>query len=425
MNKTHVCIVGLGYVGLPLACLCAEKGFKVTGFDIDNRIIGNLRQGITIIDDLELKEKVMHLKNSVTYSVDPVVIKEADIVIVCVPTPVTEDHLPNLKPLEGAIETVKSNIKQGALVIIESTIFPGTTEEVILPLFSSSNFNVGVDFYLAHCPERIDPGNKKWNVGNIPRVVGGITEECANKAFEFYNQIIDNDVLKVNSVKAAEATKVMENSFRDINIAFMNELAMSFEKMGIDITEVIKAASTKPFSFMPHWPGCGVGGHCIPVDPYYLIEKAKQSGFEHKFLKLARQINNSMPTYTITKVSDVLNKLNFNPVDATITVLGVAYKPNVNDTRESPAFMIIEELRSLGVKLKIYDPFVPEQSNVSSFEDALTCDCLVLVTSHQQFNNIVPELLRSKGVKAIVDGRNFFNKEDILKQGILYKGIGK
>jgi len=328
-----------------------------------------------------------------------------------------------LDPLINAVNTIKSNLKTGALVVLESTIFPGTTEDIILPLFD--NLICGEDYFLAHCPERIDPGNLKWNVSNIPRVVGGVSEICTTHAFNFYNSIIDAEILKLNSVKAVEATKVMENSFRDINIAFMNELAMSFEKMGIDITEVIKAASTKPFSFMPHWPGCGVGGHCIPVDPYYLIEKAKQSGFEHKFLKLARQINNSMPNYTVQKVVDGLNEIGKSVKGSKVTILGLAYKPDVSDIRESPSFKIIELLKKKGANLIIYDPFVLDHSNVLTLDEALHCDCVVLVTSHSQFKTISSDLLKQKDVRVLIDGRNFFNGKEIIDQGIVYKGIGK
>ncbi|MFH1439364.1 MAG: nucleotide sugar dehydrogenase [Candidatus Woesearchaeota archaeon] len=423
MDSRKVCIVGLGYVGLPLACLCAEKGYSTIGYDINSKIIEHLKDGITIIEDKILKNKIKNFSDKIVYSFDPKIIQSADIIIICVPTPIKTDYKPNLDPLISAVNTIKHNLKYGALVIIESTIYPGTSEEIVLPIFA--NLKCGKDYFLAHCPERIDPGNAEWDVSNIPRVIGGVTEQCADLAIDFYRSIISADILRLNSIKAVEATKVMENSFRDINIAFMNEMAKSFDKMGIDIMDVIRAASTKPFSFLPHYPGCGVGGHCIPVDPYYLIEKAKETGFEHKFLMLAREINNSMPLYTTELVVDALNELGLSVKDTKISILGLAYKPDVNDIRESPSFKIINFLRKKGANLLIYDPFIPDQSNVSTIYEALDCDCLVLVTSHSEFKDISPQLLKDKRVRAVIDGRNLFDKNDIIAHGIIYKGIGR
>jgi UDP-N-acetyl-D-glucosamine dehydrogenase len=423
MQSLKICIVGLGYVGLPLACLCAKKGYETIGYDIDQDLILELSQGNTRINEISLKEKLALVKDKICFSSNPDVIRSADIVLVCVPTPINKQYKPNLEPLIGATKDVKQNLKSGALIILESTIFPGTSEEVVLPLFKP--FIVGKDFYLAHCPERIDPGNKTWTTNNIPRIVGGITEECAEKAYDFYKSILDADILKLDSIKAAEATKIMENSFRDINIAFVNEMAKSFDRMGIDIMEVIKAASTKPFSFMPHYPGCGVGGHCIPVDPYYLIEKAKETGFEHKFLELAREINNSMPKYTVQKVVDGLNEIGKSVNGTKITILGLAYKPNVNDMRESPSFKIIEFLQQKGANVTIYDPYVLEKSTVQTLNDALNAECIVLATGHDEFKQITPELLKEKNVKVVIDGRNFFDKINIKKVNIIYHAIGR
>ncbi|MBT4540752.1 nucleotide sugar dehydrogenase [Candidatus Woesearchaeota archaeon] len=423
MQNSKICIVGLGYVGLPLACLCAKKAFTTFGYDINNKVIEELKKGETIINEQSLKEKLALVKDKITFSSSPQIIKEADVVVVCVPTPINEQYRPNLEPLISSIKTVKQYIKPGALIILESTIFPGTSEEVVLPLLKP--LLLGTDFYLAHCPERIDPGNKTWNISNIPRVVGGITEECSKKATELYKLILDADVLQLNSIKAAEATKIMENSFRDVNIAFMNEMAKSFQSLGIDISEVIKAASTKPFAFMPHYPGCGVGGHCIPVDPYYLIEKAKQSGFDHKFLALARDINNSMPLYTVNLIVDGLNKAGKAVNGSKILILGLAYKPNVNDMRESPSFEIIKQLKKKGANLIIFDPHVLEKSDVVSLDEVKECDCVVLVTSHHDFKKITPDVLMQKQVRVVVDGRNFFDKQSIVSKEIIYKGIGR
>src|SRR3989338_6320700 len=326
-----VAIIGLGYVGLPLACLCAEKGIDVYGVDTDKTRADLINQGISPIDDPELKASVKRAKGKIRVVSPEDAIKNSEAVIVCVPTPVDENHLPDLAALNSACETIAKSLRNNALVVIESTIFPGTVEEICLPILKKSNAKL----YLAHCPERIDPGNKKFTIRNIPRVVAGIDRESTKKAAEFYRKIIEADILELSSVKAAEATKIMENTFRDVNIAFVNEMAKGFDKAGIDITEVIKGASTKPFSFMPHYPGVGVGGHCIAVDPYYLISKARQMGFNHDFLILARKINESMPQYTVSLLENELKKLNKTLNGAKVGILGLAYKPNVDEDRKS------------------------------------------------------------------------------------------
>ncbi|GAG02100.1 unnamed protein product, partial [marine sediment metagenome] len=272
--EIKVCVVGLGYVGLPLLKLIIEKGFFAIGLDIDKQKVDKI-----------LKEGI-----AVTTRPDEA-LNNADCIIVCVPTPIDESYRPDLKFVISAMRTVSKYLKNDSIVILESTVAPGTTEEIAARILGESGFKAGVDFYVAHCPERIDPGNKKWTVRNIPRVVGGINKQSTNIAYAFYVEILNSEVIKMSTVKAAEAVKIVENTFRDVNIAFVNELAKSFDKIGIDTVEVIKGASTKPFGFMAHYPGCGVGGHCIAIDPYYLIEKAEKSGFNHKFLKLAREIN--------------------------------------------------------------------------------------------------------------------------------------
>ena len=258
-----VTIVGLDYVGLPLACLCAEKGLKVYGMDIDKNRVDLISKSQSPIDDEYLINKLKSLKNKIHATTNPAdCIPNSDVVIVCVPTPIDKNNAPDLTALMESTSAISKHIKQGTLLVIESTIYPGTIEEIVLPILQKQKFNAYKnDFLVVHCPERIDPGNKKWNIENLPRVVGGITKEAAKKAFEFYSSIINASILELSSVKAAEATKIMENTFRDINIAFVNEMAQSFDKAGIDVIEVIKGASTKPFAFMPHYPGAGVGGH--------------------------------------------------------------------------------------------------------------------------------------------------------------------
>jgi nucleotide sugar dehydrogenase len=296
----------------------------------------------------------------------------------------------------------------------------------VLPIVEKTGFRVGKDFFLAHCPERIDPGNRHYDVSNIPRVLGGVTEKCLSKAYDFYKAIIDADIVRLSSVKAAEATKMVENIFRDVNIAMVNELAMSFDVMDIDITEVIKGASTKPFAFMPHYPGCGVGGHCIPIDPYYLIERARENGFVHRFLSLARDINKRMPDYTMKRLLDGLMSLGKNIREAKIAVLGLAYKPDVDDTRESPAFDIISELEKLDANFDIYDPFVADKSTAKNLDEALSGkDCAVLVTAHTEFKKMTADKLNENGIGLVIDGRNFLDKDSIKKAGIIYLGIGR
>ena len=420
-----VTIIGLGYVGLPLACLCAEKGYKVTGFDIDKKKVEAVNKGKSPIKDKDLTEWLPKVRKNLSATTDEREIRHSDIIIICVPTPVDENYHPDLGPVVNSSKSVSRNLRKGQLVVVESTIYPGVIEEVVRPTLEESGLKAGKDFHLAHCPERIDPGNRKWNVRNIPRVVGGVSPESTKKAASFYRSIIEANILELSSVKAAEATKIMENTFRDVNIAFVNELAKSFDNLGIDITEVIKAASTKPFGFLPHYPGCGVGGHCIPVDPYYLIEKARSKGFTHSFLALARQINDSMPDYTVKKVISALNEVG-KPVKGTkICVLGVSYKKDVGDLRESPAFKVIQLLKKLGANLSIYDPYVPEKSTVKNLNECLKNECLVLVTDHSEFRNMDYKKLKNSKVKVIVDGRNCLDKGKIIKSGIIYKGIGR
>lgn len=418
-----VTIVGLGYVGFPLACLCAEKGMEVYGVDVSKKKVSLIAQGISPMDDSDLKDKAKKLKGKIKATQDfKEPLKNSSVVVVCVPTPVDQNHLPDLDPLKSACESVSKSLQKETLVVIESTIFPGTIEEIVFPILKKS----GIKFYLAHCPERIDPGNKKYTIKNIPRVVAGIDEKSTKMAAEFYKKIIDAPITELSSVKAAEATKIMENTFRDINIAFVNEMAMSFDKASIDIIEVIKAASTKPFAFMPHYPGAGVGGHCISVDPYYLISKAKQLGFEHEFLKLARKINEGMPYYTVGMMENQLKKLNKSIKNAKIGILGLAYKANVDDIRESPALNIIDILKRKNAEIFVFDPYVREKSNVNSMEELLKqSDYIILVTDHKEFKEMDLDKLKENDIKAVIDGRNCLNKEKIKSLGILYHGIGR
>src|SRR3989338_4923376 len=334
-----VAVVGLGYVGLPLALLAERKGYRVIGIDIAKERIRLLSARIMPFQEDGL---VPFLKKSKMEATDNFAkIREADIIIICVPTPVHEDHTPDFTPVKEATKRVAEFLRKEQVVILESTVSPGSSENIVIPLLERiSGLRAGQDFSFAHCPERINPGDPQWNIEYIPRVVGGVDERSTEQAVGFYRSILQGPVTQMGSVKEAEAVKIVENSFRDINIAFVNELAMSFATMGIDVTNVLQGASTKPFAFMAHDPGCGVGGHCIPVDPYYLIDTAKQNGFLHRFLSLSRSINAGMPKYAADLLTEGLRELNI-PVKGTKTaLLGLAYKPDIDDDRESPSYEI-------------------------------------------------------------------------------------
>ena len=423
-----VTVIGLGYVGLPLACLCAEKGYKVYGLDVDKGKVDAVSKNQSPIDDEYVINKLRNLKSKIEATTEAnKCIPNSDIVIVCVPTPIDKNNSPDLTALMESVSTISKFIKQNALLIIESTIYPGTIEEIVVPILKKQRLDACKnDVFVAHCPERIDPGNKKWSIENLPRVVGGITKEATKKTAEFYRSVIEADVIEVNNAKTAEATKIMENTFRDVNIAFVNEMAQSFDKAGIDVMEVIQVASTKPFAFMPHYPGAGVGGHCIPIDPYYLIEKAKQIGFNHEFLKLARKINNSMPHYTVGLLENELQKLKKPIKNAKVGVLGVAYKANVDDARESPAFEVINILKTKDADVFIFDPHVKQGNNVKDLDELLNrSDYIVLVTNHDEFKNMDLAKLKKYKILVVIDGRNCLDKEKIKSMGILYHGIGR
>lgn len=423
-NRT-VAIVGLGYVGLPLALLADRKGFKVIGLDNNAEKVKMINNHTAPFADEKISEELQTTRMEAT--MDATRLEEANIIIVCVPTPVYEDRTPNLEPVKGACQTVAQHLQKGQLVIIESTVNPGVCDETVLPILEKvSGLKCGQDFYLAHCPERINPGDPKWNVENISRVVGAYDEESLRLAVDFYESILQGEVKPMRSLKEAEAVKVVENSFRDINIAFVNELAMSFVKLNIDVVNVIEGASTKPFSFLAHFPGCGVGGHCIPVDPYYLIEYAKGNGFDHAFLRLARQINSQMPRFTVEQVQAALKEHNIDLKDAKVAVLGLAYKGNIDDYRESPALEIIKELEKSGAQVVAYDPHVYDQSTTRNLDEALGfADAVVIATAHQIFKDLTPDQLLTKNVKVVVDGRNCLKKKDFVDSELTYRGIGR
>lgn len=414
-------VIGLGYVGLPLALLAEEKGFDVLGVDLSQDKLKKLKNRKPVIDDEIANKRLTYSK--IDFSDDFSKLASADIAIVCVPTPVDKNKNPDLTPVKGASVSAAKNLKPGSLLIVESTINPGVCDEVLIPLIEhETNHVIGKTLYIAHCPERINPGDPKWHVGNINRVLGADSAAGLDIAYEFYDNLVDAKIKKMDTIKEAEACKVVENSFRDINIAFVNELAMSFDMLGINVKNVIDGAATKPFAFMAHYPGIGVGGHCIPVDPYYLIEYARGYGFEHEFLSLARSINNSMPEFTVEQLIDGLNEVGMSLKGSRIAVLGLSYKANVADDRESPSYKLINILQDKGATVETYDPYFPEKSTAKSLEKALQQkDAVVIATNHTEF---ISTDYSAHNIKVLVDGKNCINQEKNQNLTYIYRGIG-
>ncbi len=425
MSKTKVAVIGLGYVGFPLLCAIAKSGkYEPIGFDLSKEKIDLIKEYKSPIKD-ELAEKLV---KEIKYeaSNEPVILKNTQIFIICVPTPVDEQFDPDYGPIISAVQTVAQYIIKGSYVVIESTVNPGTCEEIVLPLLEKlTKLKAGIDFELAHCPERINPGDPKWNVLNIPRNIGALTSKGTKYLADFYRSFIDAPINEMETIKEAEATKIIENTFRDINIAYVNELAKSFDVLGIDLVNVIKGASNKPFAFMAHYPSCGVGGHCIPVDPYYLIERAKKSGFDHKFLRSARTVNNSMPEYTVNKLLMALNERSKAMKGSTIALLGLSYKRDIGDLRESPALIIRKILqKDYLADLRVYDPYNPEQSTHKTLDEVLkNVDAVLIATDHTEFREYPNE--KWANVPIIIDGKNCLDKKKLLSLGLTYRGIGR
>jgi UDP-N-acetyl-D-glucosamine dehydrogenase len=415
-----VIIGGLGYVGLPLALLAQEKGWTTIAQDINQAKVADTVAGRCPLPDPDLA--ALFAKNPLTATTDYSVVSAADVIVVTVPTPVTAKHDPDLEPLTSALTSIKNYLHAGQLLIIESTVNPGVMDEIVVPLLADIT-----GLHLVYCPERINPGDQTWTIRNIPRVLGGYTPAATAKAEAFYHSILEAPVKIMKNPTEAEAVKIIENTFRDINIAFVNEMAKSFDRLGIDIINVIEGAATKPFAFLPHYPGAGVGGHCISVDPYYMIDRGRHVGFDHRFLKLAREINESMPAYTIELLFQLLTEAQLKPSAVTVTLLGLAYKKNVADTRESPAYEIARQLEQQVKALKIYDPYVPDRSSSSTLEEAITgSEAIVLATAHTEFTQkLTPDFLVRSGVKVVIDGRNALPPAPLLAAGMLYHGIGR
>ncbi len=358
-RKARLSVLGLGYVGLPLAVAYAKAGFEVVGFDLSAEKVAAInakRSYIIDISDAELQEAVR--PGGLRATTDFSELANVDSVNICVPTPLGKTRDPDITYIQAAVASISASMHAGMLVILESTTYPGTTEEVILPILSQDGLEVGKDFFLAFSPERVDPGNATYTTVNIPKVVGGVTSACTEVARTLYSQVM-NTVVPVSSVRVAETVKLLENTFRSVNIGLVNEIALMCKAMDIDVWEVIAGASTKPFGFMPFYPGPGLGGHCIPIDPFYLSWKAKQAGSEAKFIELAGQINGAMPKHVVNLVAQALNGRTKAVNGSRVLVVGVAYKPAIDDIRESPALDIIELLNKSGAEVSWYDPHVP------------------------------------------------------------------
>lgn len=425
VRKTDVVVIGLGYVGLPLAVRAAHRGLRTVGFDIDDVKVAQLiRREAAFLSPDEQADLREATELEITSDVDDIV--RASAYIICVPTPVHDDHLPDLRPLSGAAAIVGRAMRRGSLVVVESTVNPGACEDVVRPILMRESGLARHEFGFAHCPERINPGDARWNVSNIPRVVGGQDEQSLERALALYQEIVAAELVPMRTIKEAEAVKMVENAFRDINIAFVNELAMSFDKAGIDVVHVIDAAATKPFGFMAHYPGCGVGGHCIPVDPYYLIRYARKNGFEHHFLKTARRVNNGMPFFTVRVLADELRGARMKLRGSTIAVLGLSYKADVGDVRESPALEIREILRAQGADVRAFDPLVRHESDVHTLDAALDgADAVVVATAHESFRSLTPHVFEQHGVRVVVDGRNCLDADAFKESRLSYRGIGR
>jgi len=400
-RTARIAVIGLGYVGLPLAVGFAQAGFSVLGVDIDKRKVAAVNRGQSYIGDVTDEDLRPHVEaGRLRATTDYDLLREVDAIFICVPTPYDAQRAPDLSFVRAAAEGIRPRLQPGQLVVLQSTTYPGTTEEIVQPILEESGLQAGVDFYLAFSPERIDPGNRQWTAHNLPKVVGGITPECTHLAATLLRRM-GAPVHTVSSPRAAEMTKLLENTFRAVNIALVNELALLAERMGIDFWEVIEAARTKPFGFMPFYPGAGVGGHCIPVDPYYLSWKAREFDFYTKFIELAAEVNQAMPYHAVDLVAEALSQEGKPVNGARVLVLGVAFKPDVDDPRNSPAERVIELLLSRGAEVRYHDPYIPRfrvggdvfyranatlESTPLSDEELTAADCVVIVTGHRSLD---------------------------------------
>ncbi len=409
-RRAHVAVIGLGYVGLPLAVEMAQAGFRVTGIDLQERRVRQLMRGRSYVQDVPSADlRAVVRSGHLTATTDFGALRRADTVNICVPTPLSKQRDPDVSYIVAAVEQVKRHMHRGLLVVLESTTYPGTTDELILPELQQGGLQVGKDFFLAFSPERVDPGNPVWQTRNIPKVVGGVTPACTRVAVELYRQRLEH-VVPVSSPQVAEMVKLLENTFRSVNIGLVNELALLCARLRIDVWEVIEAAATKPFGFMPFYPGPGLGGHCIPIDPFYLSWKARASGFEARFIELAGYVNGRMPEHVVDLAVRALNAHGKAVRGSRVLVLGVAYKADIDDVRESPSLDIMKTLEDRGARVEYSDPFVPEieffgrrlRSTPLTPARLRGFDCAVIATAHKAF----PYRTIVRASRSVVDTRN-------------------
>ena len=404
-KKAKVGIVGMGYVGVPLGIEFAERGLEVVGFDTDAEKIKNINSGKQIMKHISSKKMTKFVKKGCKATSDFEELKHTDCILMCVPTPLDIYEQPDMSYVKSATKTISKNLRKGQLVILESTTYPGTTKEIIKPILEESGLVAGKDFFLAYSPEREDPGNKDFSISKIPKVIGGLTDKCLSVADTLYSQII-SETVKVSSPETAEATKLMENIFRAVNIAMVNELKLVFERMNINIWEVIEAANSKPFGFMPFYPGPGMGGHCIPIDPFYLSWKAKEFNTEAKFIELAGEVNRKMTENVAHRIGKALNDHSKSIRKSNILMLGLAYKKDIDDMRESPALKIAELLRFKGANISYHDPNINDAKELKfvelNKENLRKADAVVITTDH---SNVDYEMV-GKYARLIIDTRN-------------------
>jgi UDP-N-acetyl-D-glucosamine dehydrogenase len=409
-RSLHVAVIGLGYVGLPLATTFAEAGFEVTGIDVDPQKVDSANRGESYISDISSSTlQALITTQRLHFTTEYTVLDTVDAISICVPTPLSKTRDPDISYIISATQQVRDHLHSGQLIVLESTTYPGTTDEVVLPEFASTGLKVGIDFFLAFSPERIDPGNPSFDARNTPKIVGGMTKACTELAQAYYGAVIEK-VVPVSSARVAEMAKLLENTFRAVNIGLVNEIAIMCEKLQINVWEVIDAAATKPFGFMRFLPGPGLGGHCIPVDPHYLSWKLKTLDYTTRFIELATEINSSMPHYVVKKINEALNAYRRSFNGATILLLGVAYKHNVSDIRESPALDIISALIKHKAKVIYNDEYVPslKLENQTMYSQPVSsgllraADCVVIVTDHSYYD--IPWIVSE--ARCIVDTRN-------------------
>jgi UDP-N-acetyl-D-glucosamine dehydrogenase len=413
-REARVGVVGLGYVGLPLAVELARSGFHVVGIDLDSRKVASLLAGRSYIADVPSSElSALIASGRLGATTDFAAVRDLDSISICVPTPLRKTKDPDLSYIISATQQIAAYLRSGTLVILESTTYPGTTEELVQPLLEAGGLKAGTDFFLAFSPERVDPGNPTFNTRNVPKVVGGVTPDCGRLATALYGVAVDRTV-PVSSTRVAEMVKLLENTFRAVNIGLVNELALMCDRLQIDVWEVVDAAATKPFGFMPFYPGPGLGGHCIPIDPFYLSWKAKQNGFDPRFIELAGHVNAAMPHFVVDKIAEALNSRRKPINGSSILIAGVAYKRDIDDTRESPALDVMGLLHARGARLAYSDPHVPLLSgpqwpgNIDLQSVALTPevvsrqDCVAILTDHRAFDYT----MLAAAATLIVDTRN-------------------